>query len=81
MSFSYSTSDGTAPAAHSPSDYVGPSGTGTIKAGTQLAAIPVTIKGDKRPEQDENFRVTISDPSSNARLGGTSTDVTIVDND
>ncbi|MBO0885166.1 MAG: hypothetical protein J2P17_33535, partial [Mycobacterium sp.] len=70
VTFSYSTSDGSTPAAHDPSDYTATSGTGTIRAGTQLTFIPVTIKGDNRTEGDEHFVVTISNQSSNARLGG-----------
>lgn len=54
VTFSYSTSDGSTPAAHSPSDYTATSGTGTIRAGSLLTFIPVTIKGDKTREQDES---------------------------
>jgi hypothetical protein len=81
VTFSYSTSDGSTPAAHSPSDYDETSGTGTIRAGTELTHIPVTIHGDKTPEQNEQFVVTISDQSSNARLGGALTTVTLENDD
>jgi hypothetical protein len=81
VTFSYSTADGSTPAAHAPGDYTATSGTGTIRAGSLLTFIPVTIKGDNTQEQNENFIVTISDPSSNARLGGALTTVTIDDDD
>jgi hypothetical protein len=45
-----------------------------------LTFIPVTIKGDDNKESDENFVVTISNQSSNARLGGAITTLTL-DND
>jgi hypothetical protein len=67
VTFSYSTADGTTPAAHGQSkqkDHTAVSnGTGTIRAGTTLGFVPVTINGDTTKETDENFFVTISDQS------------------
>ena len=59
VTFSYSTADGTTPAAHgqgSQNDYSAvPNGAGTILAGSTLGFVPVTINGDKNKESDENF--------------------------
>jgi hypothetical protein len=84
VTFSYSTSDGSTPAAHGTgkqNDYTAvTNGTGTIRAGTTLGFVPVTINGDTTREKDENFFVTISNQSQNARLGGATTQV-VLDND
>jgi hypothetical protein len=85
VTFSYSTSDGTAPAAHhkgKDKDYEEVvNGTGTIRAGTTQGFVPVTIHGDQIKESDEDFIVTISDQSPNARLGGPSTIITLLNDD
>jgi Calx-beta domain len=85
VTFSYSTADGTTPAAHgqgNQKDYTAvASGTGTIRAGTTLGFVPVTINGDTNKESDENFFVTISDQSQNARLGGATTQITLRNDD
>jgi hypothetical protein len=81
VTFSYSTHDGSTPAAHTPGDYNGTSGTGTIHAGTLETHIPVTIHGDKTAEKNEQFIVEIGSQSSNARIGGTITTVILDDDD
>jgi hypothetical protein len=85
VTFSYSTSDGTAPAAKHEGknkDYEAvTNGTGTIRAGTTQGFVPVTIHGDQIKESDEDFIVTISDQSPNARLGAPSTIVTLENDD
>ena len=82
VTFQYDTEDGTATAASG--DYTAVSGgSGTIKAGTTVTNIAITVKGDDTPEGiSENFRVVLSNPSANATLGTTTTGTcTIVDDD
>jgi fibronectin-binding autotransporter adhesin len=55
-------------------------GTGTIRAGSTIGFVPVTINGDKDVESDENFFVTISNPQ-NARLGSPTTQITLRNDD
>lgn len=82
VTFSYSTADGQKPAAHAGSDYTAvTNGTGTIRAGSTLGFVPVTINGDTTRENDEDFFVTISDQSQNARLGGATTRITLQNDD
>jgi hypothetical protein len=81
VTFSYSTFDGIKPAAHAGSDYTAvQNGTGTIRAGSTIGFVPVTVNGDKDVEQDENFFVTISNPK-NARLGSPTTQITLRNDD
>jgi hypothetical protein len=83
VTFSYSTFDGTKPAAHAgpKGDYIAvANGTGTIRAGSTIGFVPVTINGDKDVESDENFFVTISNPQ-NARLGSPTTQITLRNDD
>jgi Calx-beta domain len=81
VTFSYSTFDGTKPAAHAGSDYTAVSnGTGTIRAGSTIGFVPVTVNGDTDVESDENFFVTISNPK-NARLGSPTTQITLRNDD
>jgi hypothetical protein len=83
VTFSYSTFDGTKPAAHAgpKGDYITvANGTGTIRAGSTIGFVPVTINGDKDVESDENFFVTISNPQ-NARLGSPTTQITLRNDD
>jgi hypothetical protein len=83
VTFSYSTFDGTKPAAHAGpnGDYIGvTNGSGTIRAGSTRGFVPVTINGDKNVESDEDFFVTISNPH-NARLGSPTTEVTLLNDD
>jgi hypothetical protein len=81
VTFSYSTFDGQKPAAHAGSDYTEvKDGTGTIRAGSTIGFVGVTINGDKDHESDENFFVTISNPQ-NARLGAATTQITLRDDD
>ena len=73
------TSDGTALAG---SDYTTVIDTITISAGLQSVSVPVSILDDPVTEPDEEFTLTISNPSSNANLGSATTATgTIQDND
>ncbi|MGV6810113.1 MAG: Calx-beta domain-containing protein [bacterium] len=58
-SVSYTTLDGTATAQE---DYVAVSGTATIPAGANYAAIPVQLMNDNVAEPDETFSLVIRDP-------------------
>jgi hypothetical protein len=81
VTFSYSTFDGTKPAAHAGSDYTAvKDGTGTIRAGSTIGFVGVTVNGDKDVEGDESFFVTISNPQ-NARLGSPTTQITLRNDD
>lgn len=81
VTFSYSTFDGTKPAAHAGSDYTGvTNGAGTIPAGATRGFVAVTILGDTNVESDENFYVTIGDPHG-AGLGGATTQITLRNDD
>jgi len=77
VTYTYRTFDGSAPAAHEGSDYVGvTNGSGTVRAGTTEGFFPITILGDKIKEADENFFVSISDPNG-ARLGSATAQITL----
>ena len=78
--FLYSTAN---VSASSGSDYVAVSGaTGTIVAGQLFVDLPITINGDTDLESDEVLTVTISSPSSNVSLGGTTVcSLTILNDD
>jgi len=79
VSVSYATSDGTAQAG---SDYAATSGTLSWNAGeTAPKTFNITILDDEIEEDDENFAVTLSDPTGGATLGAATTAVTIEDND
>ncbi len=76
-SFSYTTSNGTATAGD---DYTAQSGTITIPAGQSSATITIPILDDNIDENNENFTVTISNPT-NATIGNGSGIITINDDD
>lgn len=77
-SVNYSTADGTAT---SPADYNAASGTVTFAAGETSKTINITINDDATFEGNEDFSVSLSNPSG-ATLGSPSTaTVTIIDND
>jgi fibronectin-binding autotransporter adhesin len=81
VTFSYDTFDGTQPAAHAGSDDTAVNnGTGTIRAGSTIGFVGVTVNGDKDVEKDEHFFVTISNPQ-NARLGSPTTQITLRNDD
>ena len=61
----YQTSDGTAIAGF---DYTAVSGTLTFAAGETSKTVTVTIPDDDDHEDVEEFRLTLSNPSSNARV-------------
>ncbi len=61
----YETSDGTATAG---SDYTAVSGTLTFAAGETSKTVTVTIPDDDVHEDSEEFRLTLSNPSANARV-------------
>ena len=63
ISFNYSTSNGTATIADG--DYVRvTNATGTIQAGDDRTTITIQVNGDVVPELDEDFTVTISNPTN-----------------
>jgi hypothetical protein len=57
----YATSDGTAKA---PDDYTETKGTLTFQPNQKVATITVPIKSDLAVEQDETFKVTLSNPTA-----------------
>lgn len=69
----------TNPAA-TPADFTAVTGTVTIAAGSNFGQITVPVKGETIIEQDEQFKVTLSNPQ-NATLGTASARGTIVDDD
>jgi uncharacterized delta-60 repeat protein len=76
---SYGTFDGTAQAG---SDYTATSGTLSWNAGeTEPKTFSITILDDAIEEDDENFAITLSDPTGGATLGAATTTVTIEDDD
>ena len=82
----YSTSDGTATADSSApdgQDYTAASGqTISFAAGETQQTVLVATGDDSVDEEDETFTLTLSNPSSNAAIGGTGTATgTIVNND
>ncbi|MEZ4910140.1 MAG: Calx-beta domain-containing protein [Saprospiraceae bacterium] len=73
------TSNGTALAG---SDYVAISNAlVTIPAGQTCSSVIIPVNDDVLSEGDENFNVTLSNPSSNATIGDGSAVVTILDNE
>ncbi|MPZ72802.1 MAG: hypothetical protein GEU74_06145 [Nitriliruptorales bacterium] len=73
----YTTVNGTAKA---PGDYAARSGTAVFPAGVKKAVVPVAIKGDLLDENDEKFRVRISNPTR-AVIADAVGVIQIVDND
>ena len=74
----YATADGTATGGAMPGegiDYTTASGTATIMAGETTTTVEVTVHGDLEEEGDEDFTVTLSNPSGAtiATDGGTGT--------
>ena len=61
----YATADGSARAGE---DYVAKSGTLTFATGQTTKTFSVTIKGDKKKEDDEYFDIILSSPSPNASI-------------
>jgi uncharacterized delta-60 repeat protein len=79
VSVSYGTFDGTAQAG---SDYTAASGTLSWNAGeTGPKTFSITVLDDAIEEDDENFAITLSDPTGGATLGAATTTVTIEDDD
>ncbi|MBT8198519.1 MAG: hypothetical protein KJO84_08495, partial [Acidimicrobiia bacterium] len=79
VSVSYSTSDGTAQAGP---DYTAASGTLSWNTNDmEPQAFSITILDDAIEEDDEDFAVTLSDPTGGATLGAATTTVTIEDDD
>lgn len=64
----FTTSNGIATAG---SDYAAATGTLRIPAGSTSGSIPINVLGDAQIEGDENFFVTLSNVSPNARLSAT----------
>lgn len=67
LTLDYTVADGTAIGGGT--DYTLASGTVTISTGNQSQAIPVTLINDTAVENDENFTVTLSNPTVGAVLG------------
>ena len=79
VSVDYTTADGTATAG---SDYTATSSTLNITAGTSSNTISITVNDDATMESDEDFSISISNPSTGINLGAnTSCTYTIIDND
>ncbi|WP_319585228.1 PilC/PilY family type IV pilus protein [uncultured Desulfobulbus sp.] len=76
VTFDYGTSNGTAT---SGSDYTATTGSGSITNGT-TTTISVPILPDAVVEADETFTLSLSNPSSNATVGGSGTE-TITNDD
>ncbi|HEX3145316.1 MAG TPA: Calx-beta domain-containing protein, partial [Pyrinomonadaceae bacterium] len=73
------TSNGTANAG---SDYSGAAGTLSFAPGQTQANVDISIIDDSNSESDETFFVTLSRPTGNASLGGTSSSTIVIhDND
>ncbi|MXG89384.1 S8 family serine peptidase [Nocardioides flavescens] len=71
VTFAWRTRNGTARA---PSDYRAGRGTVTVPAGTTSVRLVVRVRGDRRPERDERFRVVVSGVSGAVLQGsGTAT--------
>ena len=62
-------------------DYSASSGTLTIPAGQSSASIAVPVIGDELIETNEEFAVSLSSPSANARLGDAEAVAEIVDDE
>jgi hypothetical protein len=77
VSFAYQLTAGSAAAG---SDFIAGSGTVRIAAGATTATIPVRIVGDRNPESEESFTVTITN-AVNATIQTATGTVTIRDND
>lgn len=76
----YATSDGFQGAVAG-EDYQATSGTLTIPPGQTIAHIDVPVYGDVRPESDEIFRLTLSNPSPAIALETNATQATIWNDD
>ncbi|MBD2485737.1 DUF4347 domain-containing protein, partial [Planktothrix sp. FACHB-1365] len=78
VTVNYNTNDGTATVGNG--DYVDNDGTITFLPGETSKTITVIVNGDLIPESNENFTVTLSDPT-NAALGSSITATGIIKND
>ncbi len=77
----YRTQDGTAKS-FGPGDYQAVVSPFTIPAGATTGVIPITIRGDHNPEEDETFFVNLTlDATSTAVLGDDQGQGTILDDD
>jgi hypothetical protein len=77
VSVNYATADGTAAAG---SDYAASTGVASFAPGATTTAVAVVVNGDAINELDENFHVSLSDPT-NATLGNGQATGTIVNDD
>ena len=79
VAFDWTAAPGTA---LSPSDFTAASGTVTIPAGSTSASIQVVVNGDTAVESDENFTLTLSNPTAtDVRLADASAVGTISNDD
>jgi hypothetical protein len=77
------TGTGTSASTADAADFVGntlPKGTVGFAAGQTSAVVTVNVAADATPEPNENFSVTLSNPSGNATLGTASAAGTILSN-
>ena len=77
VTVNYATSDGTAEAG---SDYTAKSGTLSFAPGETSKTIEVSVTDDSLGEEDEDFKVTLSN-ASNATTGDDEAEATITDNE
>lgn len=78
VTVNYATADGTA---KEPADYTARNGTLTFAPGQTTKTIPVTVKGDVIDENNEDFFVNLSNPSSNVTVVDLQGKSTITDDD
>ncbi|MFC0212413.1 Calx-beta domain-containing protein [Paenibacillus chartarius] len=79
IAVTYSTSDGSA---SSGSDYEAATGTIRFASGETSKTVTIPVYDDSEIENNENFTVTLSNPTNGAALGSIpSIDVTVLDND
>lgn len=79
VSVDYVTEDRTATTADG--DYIAQAGSILFTAGTTQQSVNVVINGDLRPEGDEAFAVTLSNPSSGVQLSQSMATATIINDD
>ena len=80
LTVEWRTVDGNAKASE---DYVAASGTATFAPGTTTVILPISVKGDTKPEADEAFTIELFNPSAGAIIatGQGSTIHTILNED
>jgi hypothetical protein len=77
----YKTLDGTATSAGATPDFKSTSGTLTFQVGQTSQTISIPILDDTSVENNENFKVVLSNPKGVSMGSSNSTTITIIDND